>query len=137
MFNKIKAAALINAIRKVKVASMAGGKGKFAIKGIKSVSVDHEIFKSAEKSIIANGSKMSLGSIEIVWDFPMSRREFGDGKIIRMDDEEAHFSLKIEGFKVENDHSDFEIEEIEIEGFSQIKDFMLELPLDDLKNLLS
>lgn len=142
MKNSIKLAMVLNALKNLKLSAKSGGKGSFKLKGLSFSMKAHDIILCkiddvVKESLHKEAVEVSLGSIDLNWDFPVGYGKLEDGKMEFGCEEEASMSIVVEGLKVLGKNESFELEHISIEGVQQVKEFFMELPLAEMANLAS
>ena len=117
MFNAIKAKLVLNAIKDFKMKSVVGGEGNFVVKGL---------------TMDVKGFHFTLGEVVLKYSFPMGTTSVVEGKVQFDRELDAVVSLMVKGVSIKENGCVFELEEVELNSTSSIKEFMLDLPLKEM-----
>ncbi len=142
MFDSIKAKLFLNAFKNLKASAKSGGSGSFKMKCLrfnlprKEVVLWRDKDGNPSRKEMRDEIKVSIGNIEVNWDFPVGFGQLENGIMEFNSEAPAKLSFKIEGLEVNvEDDVDFSLELLELEGVQEVKEFFLSLPLEQMAEI--
>lgn len=140
MFDSIKIGLMLNALKNLKASVKSGGKGSFRMKGLNFNMKEHDIILhkvdgEVLESLHKAGHIVTVGAIDVTWDFPVGWGKIEDGQVEFGSEEDATLSIVVQGLEVIGKNEVFELEQVSLEGVQQIQEFFLALPLEEMIKL--